>query len=165
MKQVKLTQGKFAIVDDDNFDMVNQFKWCAARSSSGTWYAIRSKSKINTQISMHRLIMGHKEGFIIDHKNRNGLFNTRENLRFCTFSENIINTKPKNGSKYKGVVIGYKSQKSAFIYKAVIIENKKSMLIGNFLNEIDAAKAYDKKAIEVHGEFACLNFPFDGTNY
>jgi len=103
---------------------------------------------------MHNLIMGTK---LVDHKNGNGLDNQKNNLRNCTNQQNHMNRRPKKNctSKFKGVCRFKKDLK----WTAVIKFNRKQIYIGIFGNEEDAAKAYDKKAKELFGEFAYLNFP------
>ena len=103
---------------------------------------------------MHRLIMDAQERQEIDHADGNGLNNQKDNLRFCTHSQNHMNRKPTKGSsKYKGV----SWHKAAKKWNARITLNKKTVSIGYFDSEIIAAKAYDEKAIELFGEFAKLN--------
>ena len=107
---------------------------------------------------MHRQIMNAPKGTPIDHKDHNGLNNTRENLRLATISENARNcekTKRPTSSKYKGVCWNKKSKK----WQAHIHYNGISIHLGLFDSEEDAAKAYDEAAKIYHGEFAVLNFP------
>ena len=152
MKEIKLTQGKSAIVDDEDYEGLNRFKWFAEQRGN-TFYA-RSKSSTY----MHRFILGLEQGDgkEIDHKDGNGLNNCRENLRLCTRSQNNINGRVRKGtSKYKGVCWDKRDKK----WKARISIDKKRISLGNWLSEIGAARAYDIKATELHGEFARLNFP------
>lgn len=158
MKQILLTKGQFALVDDEDFEYLNQFKWCAVKGSN-TYYAIKSgynKGK-NPQIKMHRLISKLNDSNILcDHKDNNGLNNQKENLRISNKSQNGMNRGPqKNGtSKYKGVSWFAKANK----WMAKITLNRKQIYIGYFEDITDAAKAYDEKAKELFGEFAWLNF-------
>jgi hypothetical protein len=159
MKQIQLTQGKFALVDDNDFDWLNQWKWCAA-FNGGLWRAIRTKydNNIKTTVFMHREIMGlcGDGGQEVDHRNRNGLDNRRDNLRVCNHSENVCNRKvQKHTSIYKGVYWNT-SRKG---WQALIRSNLKSHYLGVFNSEVLAAKAYDEAAQKYHGEFAALNFP------
>ncbi len=157
MKKIPLTRGQFALVDDEDFGWLNQWHWCAHRNRNpnGNLYAV---GKLG---SMHRVIMKAKPKQILDHKNRNSLDNRRINLRFCTFSQNHQNkiSKRKSTSKYKGVS-WFKPTKKWCVHICL----KRDKCIGYFDNEADAAKAYDKKAIELFGEFALLNFPNEVTN-
>ena len=153
-KLIPLTQGKFAIVDADDYDELSQYKWTAAKSPN-TFYAVRSVR--GRQIRMHRLITNAPKGLVVDHRNHNGLDNRKENLRLCTRSENACNQRPQTGrsSKYKGVC-WHKTQKR---WHARIHSNGVTYHLGSFKSEIEAAKAYDKKTKELFGKFACLNFP------
>lgn len=100
MKEISLTQGKVAIVDDEDFEYLNRWKW-HARKNGQTWYALRSKSwriqgkRYGITIPMHRVIMGAPEGRVIDHLNRDGLDNRRSNLRVTTFEENARNRRDR----------------------------------------------------------------------
>lgn len=112
-------------------------------------------------IYMHREILGLKkeDGIYSDHIDYNGLNNRRCNLRKCTNVENIrhqrCQTRNKS-SKFKGVCWNKQEEK----WQAYIYYNEKLVHLGRFNNEIEAAEAYDKKAIELFGEFASLNFPY-----
>ena len=153
-RRIPLTRGKFALVDADDYYRLSKFQWYAKYSGS-TFYAVRNHS--GKSVKMHREIMGGPGHLLVDHIDRNGLNNRRSNLRFCTSSQNLCNTVSIRGSssRYKGVC-WHKREKQ---WVASIQFKKKSYYLGDFDNEIDAAKAYDKKAKVLHGEFACLNLP------
>lgn len=161
-KLIPLTKGKFAIVDDFNYEWLNQWKWCVSEEGY-TDYAIRGiylgggkeKAKYKT-ISMHRLILNAKLGQLTDHKNHNGLDNQIFNLRPCTSRQNQQNTRKQKirTSKYKGVYW----QKQIRRWVASIRVNGKSKHIGSFKVESKAAKAYDLEAKKHFIEFAYLNF-------
>ena len=152
-KEIKLTQGKVAIVDDADFEYLNQFKWYANNN-----YAVRcftvSKNKVN-RILMHREIMKISKGLIIDHIDRNGLNNQKNNLRICTNSQNLMNRckNINNTSGFKGVVYNKLDKK----YRAKIYFNSKCISLGCYIDPKDAAKAYNEAALKYHGEFANLN--------
>lgn len=166
MKKIKLTQDQIALIDDKDFNLINQHKWCAVKAR-GTHYAVRqitirsgNKQKNierkQKMIYMHREIMKNKfeKDEDIDHINGNGLDNRRCNLRSCTRSENLMNQKKTRGSsKYKGVYF-YKITKK---WRTVIMLDGQQIHLGYFNNEIEAAKAYNKAAIEYFGKFARLN--------
>jgi len=122
--------------------------------SNCTFYAVRADG--NTKTSMHREIMNAPKGLDVDHIDGNGLNNRKSNLRLCTHAENVHNSRPmRNGSsKYKGVC-WHKTYKKWY---SSIGKTGKRFYLGRFDNEIDAALAYDKKAKELFGEFAYLNF-------
>lgn len=161
MRRIKLTQGKYALVDDEDFDRINQFKWFAYYNErAGYWYARRMIRKANGKRSiqsMHRLIMNTPKELQTDHKNHNGIDNQRHNLRICTNAENHMNTikrKRNASSRFKGVY-WHKAHKK---WTAEIRLNGKLICLGDFINETDAAHTYDKNAKELFGEFAYLNF-------
>lgn len=103
MKEINLTQGKKAIVDDDMYEYLSQWKWCYSHG-----YAIRQSSRVNGKqhtIWMHRQIMATPKGMETDHIDRNKLNNQYHNLRICTRSQNTMNTgvHVDNTSGFKGV--------------------------------------------------------------
>ena len=153
-RRIRLTQGKFAIVDCEDYDLLSRYKWCAAKDSS-TYYAVRSRR--GKQVRMHREIMKVPKHLVCDHINHNGLDNRRNNLRICTRQQNTYNQKPmKTGtSKYKGVDWNKRQKK----WRARIYYKSRCHYLGYFNNEIDAALSYDAKARQLFKEFACLNFP------
>lgn len=162
MKYIPLTQGKFAIVDDKNYKWLLRYSWRVLKIKH-TCYALTSvwdfQLKIHHTIRMHRLILNAQKGEITDHINHNGLDNRECNIRKCTHSQNNQNRKPYNlkstskyMSKYKGVY--HISNK----WMAGITLNKNHSYLGLHNTEIEAAKAYDKKAREIFGEFAFCNF-------
>ena len=156
MKEIKLTQGKVALINNEDFEFINQFKWYIYDNYGRNFYAICSTHKPDKTIFMHRLIMNVSDFKIqIDHKDRNGLNNQRFNLRTCTSSQNAMNRKKiKNcSSKFKGVHWNKQKKK----WRSVVeIDNKKKHL-GYFDNEIEAAKTYNKAATKYFREFARLN--------
>lgn len=154
MKEIKLTQNKVAMVDDDDFEYLNQFKWTYYKSGHG--YAGR-RGKNNESILMHRDIMNvlNKNNTLIDHIDGNGLNNQKSNLRLANKSQNAFNRKKtsKNTSGYKGVTWS----KYANSWFVSITVNKRKIYLGNFKVIEDAAKAYNEAALKYHGEFAHLN--------
>ena len=162
MKIIPLTQGKVALVDDEDFDWLSQYKWCAIKDSkrSYIYYVARTTPKQNGKqrmIMMHREILGLPKGVQTDHRNGNGLDNQKANLRPATHQQNQFNRQShhKGTSKYKGVGWHKSTQK----WRAHIGFNCKLIHLGLFDDEKEAAKAYDCKAKELFGEFANLNFP------
>lgn len=156
VKEIQLTQGKVALVDDADYEWLNQWKWHAEKKH-GIWYAKRSLYTNGKQINikMHSLILGTPKGMQSDHKDGDGLNNQRYNLRVCTYAENQHNRAIRIDSKssvFKGVS-HYK-----YGWRVSIKVNYKSINVGYFKDETEAAKAYDQAAIKYFGEFANLNF-------
>jgi hypothetical protein len=94
MKEIKLSQGKVALVDDEDFEYLNQFKWHASGNSKYTYYAMHRNKDRN--LLMHRIIMNTPDNLEVDHIDHNGLNNQRLNLRNCSHSENIKNMLIRN---------------------------------------------------------------------
>jgi len=156
LKKIPLSNNKVAIVDDSDYELVNQYKWHYNQNG----YAVRNQRVgVNkyTAVYMHRFICGlvPGDGKIVDHKNGNGLDNRRENLRVCTKTQNQQNQKPRHTrvSKYKGVGFYKRDQK----WRARIVVDKTDIELGKFDTEIEAAKAYNEVAKKYHGEFAWIN--------
>jgi len=162
MKKIPLTQGKFALVDDDKYEELANYKWSTLKKGK-RFYAVRNTpSPQRRLISMHRQIMNAKPGQEIDHKNQNGLDNRIKNIRFCSKAQNQQNGSGWGGSsEYKGV--DYRKKKQ--IWRARIVVNQKSISLGHFNSETDAAKAYDAAAVKYFGEFARTNFERKESNY
>ena len=152
MKAISLTQGYSAIIDDEDYDKLMQYKWCY-----NLGYASRSLKKENKKITifMHRVVLDTPENMYTDHISGNELDNRRGNLRIGTKSQNMANSRIRvnNTSGYKGV----HWHKLLSKWRAVIWYLGKPIHIGLFLTKEEAAKAYNNKAIEVHKEFARLN--------
>lgn len=158
-RRIPLGEDRFALVDQQDYYRLNYFNW-TTKGSGERCYAVRLEcdSKHIKFLSMHREIMGSPKGLQIDHRNRSRLDNRRENLRTATNSQNQYNkskTKRKTSSIYKGVTY----VKSIGKWRAQIMVNRKNIALGEYDDEIDSAKAYDKAARKYFGEFARLNFP------
>jgi len=157
-RRIKLTQNKFAIVDPEDFETLNQFKWFANRSHK-VFYARRviyiyGKIKV---IQMHRQVLHYDGELFVDHKNRNSLDNRKANLRIATAAENRSNSSRDiecKSSRYRGVCL----KKDLNKWQASIGYRGKRIHLGYFENEIDAAKAYDEAARKYYGEYAVVNF-------
>lgn len=161
MKQIflhgKLGNGKYTLVDDEDFDKLNQYHWFFAKEGyvKRISYIKNGKRK---SIYMHRLIMNTLKGMIADHKDDNPLNNQKYNLRNCTNQQSVMNRgKQKNNtSGYKGVR-ELKDQPRIKKWLAYIRFNRKTKCLGLFLTKLEAAKVYNQKAKELFGEFARLN--------
>lgn len=155
-KRIYLTQGQIALIDDEDFDRVNCFKWTADKVGLG-FRAMRACYPGNNKritIFMHRFIMDAPQGTIIDHINRNALDNRKSNLRFCTKAENQRNRTSRqinNTSGYKGVT------KVRNKWAARISHQSKRIHLGYFVNIHQAAEAYNQAALKYFGDFANLN--------
>lgn len=155
MKKIRLTKEKYALVDDVDFDHINQFRWYAG-TRHGCWYASRkSKTPPHKMVWMHREIIETPSGLQTDHINRNGLDNRRSNLRICTASQNQCNRKIQrnNTSGFKGVSF----HKHAAKWQAHLSMDGVNYHLGLFNTPEEAAHAYDETAQKLHGEFARLN--------
>ncbi len=149
-KRIPLTQGQYAIVDDEDFEWLSLWKWYC---DSGCYAARRLPSSEGGKIMpMHRQIMGNPPGLLIDHANRNGLDNRRVNLRLANKSLNCAN---QSLNTVRGLPRGVKKRGNS--YGVRIRVNDKEHWLGSFNNPKDAARAYNHAAIKYFGEFACLN--------
>jgi len=157
MREIILTQGFKAQVDDEDYEQVSQFNW-NVRKDKYTYYAKRNISINGRQrtLDLHVFILGKNGVLKIDHQDGNGLNCQKNNMRFCTNQQNCMNRrKQKNcSSQYKGVSFHKKIGK----FIAYIRDNRLLIHLGYFESEIEAAKAYDIRAKELFGEFAYLNF-------
>lgn len=159
MRAILLTQEKIALVDDEYYEYLNQWKWFASLDrKNGNWYAKRNAGKWPHQMAvrMHRAIMQAPEGMEVDHIDGDGLNNQSENLRLCTHAGNIQNEKLRknNSSGYKGVCWNKKYSN----WSAQIEANCHNYFLGYFTDPVEAAKIYDEAAKKYHGEFANTNF-------
>lgn len=153
MKEIQLTQGKVALVDDEDFEYLNQWKWhLSSQRYAATNMKINGKFK---GVYLHRFIMKASKNTQVDHIDNDKLNNLKSNLRLCNHAENMINRPAHNNSKskFKGVVL----KKNCKKYIARIGVNKQQLYLGLFTDPIDAARAYNNAAQKYHGEFANLN--------
>jgi hypothetical protein len=153
--EIPLSKGKFAIIDREDLEFVMRYKWhCRISGKYKSTYYAHSGSGGVLGIKMHTYILNCPAGMIVDHINGNGLDNRRSNIRICTYQENAYNRKkPTRGkSRFKGVHLTKDGK-----WQVEIKQNKKTIYVGRFSTEIEAARAYNAKALELHGEFANLN--------
>lgn len=161
MKLIPLTKGMFAQVDDEDYEYLMQWKW-SAHMTGKIFYSRRVEYKNKKQycIKMHRFILSMNDAkIVVDHIDHDGLNNQRYNLRKCSISENVRNSRKQlnKTSQYKGVSLDTQKYRGKLYFGWVVKVAGKSF--GRFKNEIDAAKVYDIKAKEIFGEYAKLNFP------
>jgi hypothetical protein len=157
MKEIPLTKGMVALVDDEDFDFLNQWKWHASKHYNN-YYAARRPYPERKVIKMHSVILDVPTGYLPDHKNGNTLDNRRENLRICTFAESAHNTGISSrikSSRFKGVYWSKDDKK----WRSYIKANGKRLSLGFYHDEVLAALAYDEAATKYFGEFARLNLP------
>lgn len=144
ISRIKLTQGKCALVDHENYEWLNQWKWIAS-FERGRWYAIRSDSTTGEQqlIRMHRQILGLKsgDGKHTDHINHNGLDNRLCNIRICTNQQNCFNRKNVKGYCWHGKVKRWQAR---------IMLDGKNYSLGYFDTKENAHKAYLHAKQEYH---------------
>lgn len=162
MKSIPLTQGKFAVVDDEDFDRLTAMgKWCAARRKRkgfpDVFYAVRNgprSEKPRKTILMHHVVIGLPSGTPIDHANHDGLDNRKENIRRATPMQNMHN---KRSSKTDNLPRGVRWVPGRQTYHAIIKVDGKSKFLGRFEDPLLAAAAYDAASLEHHGEYGIRN--------
>lgn len=156
MREIPLTKGLVALVDDEDFERVSAHTWHACDLASGRPYAAtnyrRQDGKRKTTL-MHNFIAPPPEGLEVDHRNRNALDNRKENIRYGTRAQNNANRKAWSRSGMKGVHAHGRR------WHAEIYVNGRKKCLGSFGSLEEAARAYDSAALDHYGEFALLNFP------
>lgn len=159
MREIILSNGAIALVDDEDYERVAALRWSQLPHGYAKSHLVSRVDgrRVDKGIYMHRLVLDAKPGQQVDHINHDRLDNRRCNLRFCNFSQNQANRSPqwphRRSSKYKGV------SRAPRAWIAGISAGGHTRHIGSFLSEEDAARAYDAAAREAYGEYAVLNFP------
>jgi hypothetical protein len=153
VRYISLGDGKSVMVDAADFEWLSRYRW---RTTGGTKGYVHTRIKEKT-VYMHRLIMNPPAGRVVDHANGNVWDNRRRNLRVCTRAQNSMNSRGRSGTSsiFKGVCWDRQARK----WNAVIGCGGKTIYIGSFDDEAEAARAYDRKARELFGKYAYLNFP------
>ena len=163
MKKIYLNQGKWTIVDDEDFEWLNQWKWTykhVKTLSCGEDYGIvvrnnySSNGKRTNIIRMHRVILNAPPNFQVDHINGNRLDNRRRNIRLATIGQNNKNKRSVAKSGYKNV---YREECINLRWFSKIMVDRKTIHLGCYDSKEEAAIAYNNAAIKYHGQFACLN--------
>ncbi len=155
VRRIPLTQGLFATVDAADYEELSKYKWFATQVGNNVYAARNEKGRT---IYMHRHLMKPPKGMVVDHIDHNGLNNRRSNLRVCTPEENWVNRKPRGGSSQ---FVGVQRHKDK--WQAGLTYRGEFFYLGLFEDEIEAARARDRKAVEIHGRLAQLNFPEEWT--
>ena len=160
MKEIPLTKGQFALVDNEDYDWLMQWKWRASLRSQGGFYVTRSVRRGGRRaIRMHRVILDAPEGMEVDQIDGNGLNNQRSNLRLATHAQNQWNRglSSRNKSGYKGVWYNTRPRfKNRWM--AYMTINCRRIGLGHYATAQEAALAFDKAAREHYGEFVRTNF-------
>jgi hypothetical protein len=158
-RKIPLGEGRFTIVEPGDFYRLNNFHWYV--SGKGECFyatrATRTEAGKSKTVYLHREIMSPPEGLLVDHKNGYSLDNRRANLRLATQSQNMQNRRKRKNATSQFLGVHFDKKRS--LWTVAIFFEGKSVFLGRFENEIDAAKAYDAAAKKYYGEFARLNFP------
>ena len=157
-REIALTQGKVALVDDEDYERVAELSWYAGKTQN-KWYAMRQHRRADGSyytLYLHRFIMGHPD-LHVDHKDGNTFDCRRGNLRLATRSQNRTNAKMRtdNTTGYRGVF--WEKDREKWTAK-IAVNGSIQRRIGSFDTAEEAAVAYDAEAKKLHGEFARLNF-------
>lgn len=160
MKEIQLTQGKVALVDDDDYESLSKHKWYYQGGYASRNITIAFKTR--KVIKMHRIIMNPPPEMVVDHKDRNRLNNQKNNLRICSYGQNRMNSKKNtNGrSRYKGVSVQITNGgKDKYYVAQISLNGKRPIKRFPFTaeGEVLAAKAYNQMAMAHYREFARLN--------
>ena len=155
VRRIPLSRGLFATVDAADYEELSKYKWYAMGKNGNIYAARRKGGRI---VFMRREIMRPPKGYVVDHIDHSGLNNRWSNLRVCTDEQNQANKKPRPGSsKFVGV------HRCGKKWKAGIVWRGEYFYLGMFADETEAARARDRKAVEIHGRFVYLNFPEEWT--
>ncbi len=166
VREIPLSKGMVAVVDEADYDLLSRYRWTAVRARCTTtlFYARGRPRGVGSsrvpEVYMHRLVLNATARQQVDHQNGNGLDNRRSNIRIATASQNSANRPVgvHSRSGLKGVWRitgkGYRRE-----WRAVLTVNGRKHYLGHFATAEEAARAYDRKATEVFGVFARPNFP------
>lgn len=152
---IPLSHGKFVLIDNEDWERASQLNW-RLQTNKSTCYAVAAKGTKQgyKKFYMHRFLLGLEDKtLVVDHKDRNGLNNTRENLRVCTKTQNMQNSKSKSNNKHGLKGVHYHAQTG--LWHSHIRHEGKRKSLGYFSTKEEAHKAYCDAANIMHGEFAC----------
>jgi hypothetical protein len=153
VRRIPLGKGLFATVDAADYEEISKYKWFATRHGRNIYAICRTRGRA---VYMHRMIMRPRKGYIVDHIDGNGPNNRRCNLRVCTNEQNSVGKKSRVGSSQ---FVGVQHRRRR--WQAAVVCRGEFFYLGMFDDEIEAAKVRDRKAYELHGPYAYLNFPED----
>ena len=150
---IPLSRGLFALVDEEDYSKVHPYTWCASRKRYTDMVMAPIRGQRNRFVYLHRVIMAPPKGFLVDHRDGDGLNNRRENLRVCTVAENNRNRRRMQRTNTSGVRGAYWSAERAR-WEATISVNDRTVHLGRFRTKEEAHAAYAVAAIRFYGDFA-----------
>ena len=152
LRDNKGSESARAIIDTDDVEKIKPFKWRLNKKKRVNKDAMYATAGTSPKIALHRLIMAAKDGELVDHRDGDGLNNRKENLRISTVAQNTSNWFYSK-AKYRGITFHKPTQK----WQAAAYHEGKQYYLGLFETDKEAAEAYNKKVIELKGEFAKIN--------
>lgn len=150
--QLPLSNGLIATIDEPDLPLVDGYRWHGYEVKPRHFYCMAYRGR--RTIYMHRLILNPPPGMVVDHRDGNGLNNSRANIRVCTIQQNNWNSRRGNQTGFKGV----KALSRSFVAKIGAAGTPSFRRLGTYATPEEAAHAYDREAILRHGDFASLNF-------
>jgi hypothetical protein len=155
VRYIPLTKGRYAIIDAADYERASEHKWCASCSGCRIYAYCHMNGKT---VALHRFLTNAPKGMVVDHIDGNTLNDRRSNLRVCTQQQNLYNSRPKGKSSHFKGICWDKGKRRWVVY---VRYEGRNIYVGRFRSEINAARAYDRKAYECFGQYAYLNFPYE----